>query len=183
MGSEVRSSARGEAYWINIKTGESSWENPNGTDGTEAITTEVGQIAQASEGYEYTEHDTLGEREAEETNTPSDDTWERHYDPDPTGTTTIRQRKQNGTILREYGTDEYQYGNDQQYGDENSNVGVENDVAQGSSNEEGVVEGTTLSNSALGNAASENGVQAGVARAWLKEARKINMVQNEFYIF
>ena len=167
-------------YWINVKTGESSWENPNGTDGTEAITTEVGQIAQASESYEYTEHDTPGEREAEETNTTfADDTWERHYDPDSdwyyyynpaTGETKW------DNITEEYGTDEYQYGNGQQYGDENSNVGVENDVAQGNSNEEGVVEGTTLSNSALGNAANENGVQAGVARAWLKEARKIQAI-------
>ena len=101
MGSEVRSSDE-HPYWINIKTGESSWENPNGTDGTEAIITEVGQIAQASEGYEYTEHDTLGEREAEETNYLCDDTWERHYDPDLDWYYyTIRQRgKQNGTILQ-----------------------------------------------------------------------------------
>eukprot|EP00944_MAST-04C_sp_MAST-4C-sp1_P007609 g7609.t1 len=167
-------------YWINVKTGESSWENPNGADGTEAVTTGVDQITHANEAYEYTEQDTLGEIEAKETNTTlGDDTWERHYDPESDwyyyyNPTTGETKWDN--ITEEYGTDEYQYGNEQQYGDENSNVGLENTVAQGNSNEEGAVEGTTISNSALSNAANETGVQASVARAWLKEARKIQAI-------
>ena len=165
-------------YWINVKTGESSWENPNGADGTELVATEGNYVAQQNEVYEYTEHEALGEKETGEfTTTFGDDAWERHYDPESDwyyyyNSTTGETKWDN--ITEEYGTDEYQYSNDQQYGDENSIIGVENNVAQDNSNEESVVEGTTLSG--VGNTANDNGVQAGVARAWLKEARKIQAI-------
>ena len=147
-------------YWINVTTGESSWENPNET------TTSIGEI----EGYEYTEEEETINNNDNNTDSVIDETWERHYDEasdwyyyyNPvTGETKW------DNITEEYSGDGTYQTIDGNYYDENYTNYPDNTENNNLNlnEEEGGGGGETLSNT-----------QAGVARAWLKEARKLQAI-------
>jgi hypothetical protein len=191
-------------YWINIITGESSWENPNGEHNNNDYTGEV-------EGYEYTEvvpqeqvaydvtsssndmyDNNTGTNDDsnnnfdvinDNNNSVADDTWERHYDPESdwyyyynpvTGETKW------DNITEEYmGDGDYQSTIDENYYENNYTTdNLENNHGENSFNEQGEVveEATSSSSNITTNSNNNSTVQAGVARAWLKEARKLQAI-------
>ena len=191
-------------YWINIITGESSWENPNGENNSNDYTGEV-------EGYEYTEgvpqeqvaygvtsssndmyNNNTGTNDDsnnnsnvinDNNNSVADDTWERHYDPESDWYyyyNPITGETKWDNITEEYmGDGDYQSTIDEHYYENNHITdNLENNQGENSFNEQGEVveEATSSSSSNITTTSNNSTVQAGVARAWLKEARKLQAI-------
>ena len=112
-----------------------------------------------------------------------DDTWERHYDQESdwyyfynpmTGETKW------DNITEEYmGDGAYQSTIDENYYENHhTEDNLENNLVESNFNEQGEIVEEAISSSSSNTTASSNNsaVQAGVARAWLKEARKLQAI-------